>query len=298
MINSASDEARGAARTLGAAPAPDSADPPKPTAPGAAPAPGCAAPTVPERPGAEPPPAISVERLRVSRGRAPVLHDVSFSIRRGEIVGLLGPSGCGKTTLMRALAGVQRIDAGTATVLGCPAGSKRLRARIGYSTQQASAYPDLTVRRNAVYFAALAGAGRGAADAAIRSVGLADRAGQVVSTLSGGQASRASIACALVGDPEVMVLDEPTVGLDPLTRESLWDVFRELARQGRTLLVSSHVMDEAMRCDRLILMRRGRVLGVMTPAQLLEATGQDTPDRAFLALVREDADDGAEGSVR
>ena len=199
---------------------------------------------------------------------------------------------------MRALVGVQRIDAGTAAVLGCPAGSKRLRARIGYSTQQASAYPDLTVRRNAVYFAALAGAGRGAADAAIRSVGLADRAGQVVSTLSGGQASRASIACALVGDPEVMVLDEPTVGLDPLTRESLWDVFRELARQGRTLLVSSHVMDEAMRCDRLILMRRGRVLGVMTPAELLEATGQDTPDRAFLALVREDADDGAEGSVR
>ncbi len=268
MINSSSDEAQGAA------------------------------PTVPGGPGAEPTPAISVERLRVSRGRAPVLHDVSFSIRRGEIVGLLGPSGCGKTTLMRALAGVQRIDAGTATVLGCPAGSKRLRARIGYSTQQASAYPDLTVRRNAVYFAALAGAGCGAADAAIRSVGLADRAGQVVSTLSGGQASRASIACALVGDPEVMVLDEPTVGLDPLTRESLWDVFRELARQGRTLLVSSHVMDEAMRCDRLILMRRGRVLGVMTPAELLEATGQDTPDRAFLALVREDADDDAEGSVR
>ena len=259
MINSSSDEAQGAA------------------------------PTVPEDPGAEPPPAISVERLRVSRGRAPILHDVSFSIRRGEIVGLLGPSGCGKTTLMRALVGVQRIDAGTAAVLGCPAGSKRLRARIGYSTQQASAYPDLTVRRNA---------GRGAADAAIRAVGLADRAGQVVSTLSGGQASRASIACALVGDPEVMVLDEPTVGLDPLTRESLWDVFRELARQGRTLLVSSHVMDEAMRCDRLILMRRGRVLGVMTPAQLLEATGQDTPDRAFLALVREDADDGAEGGVR
>ena len=130
MINSSSDEAQGAA------------------------------PTVPERPGAEPPPAISVERLRVSRGRAPVLHDVSFSIRRGEIVGLLGPSGCGKTTLMRALVGVQRIDAGTAAVLGCPAGSKRLRARIGYSTQQASAYPDLTVRRNALYFAALAGAAK------------------------------------------------------------------------------------------------------------------------------------------
>ncbi len=229
--------------------------------------------------------------LTVSRGGPPVLHDISVAITRGSVVGLLGPSGCGKTTLMRAVVGVQKIGEGSVTVLGRPAGDRRLRGRIGYVTQQLSIYPDLSVRDNVSYFASLAGVSREQIAAAIDDVDLAKLTRRRVNTLSGGQASRVSLACALVGDPEVLVLDEPTVGLDPLTREDLWEKFRSLARAGRTLLVSSHVMDEALRCDRLILMREGRILASMTPGELMERTGEDSPDRAFLALISRDQEE-------
>ncbi len=231
-------------------------------------------------------PALEVTHLDVSRGRTPVLRDLTLALPRGTLLGLLGPSGCGKTTLMRTIVGVQRIDSGEVRVLGLPAGDTRLRGRIGYVTQQVSVYSDLSVRDNVAYFASLQGAPAGSTGAAIDSVGLDGLSGRTVSTLSGGQAGRVSLACAMVGDPELLVLDEPTVGLDPVTREELWERFRDLATDGHTLIVSSHVMDEATRCDLLALMRDGRLLGLWTPEELLARTGTDTPDRAFLALVR------------
>src|SRR3712207_2144402 len=187
--------------------------------------------------------AVTVRDLVVDRGRRRVLAGLSFAVPAGQVTGLLGPSGSGKTTLMRAVVGVQRVQSGEVTVLGEPAGSAGLRNRVGYVTQAPSVYPDLTVRENARYFAALYGRGVREADAALADVGLADAAGQLVRDLSGGQQGRASLACALVGHPELLVLDEPTVGLDPVLRVELWARFHALADAGTTLLVSSHVME-------------------------------------------------------
>jgi ABC-2 type transport system ATP-binding protein len=230
--------------------------------------------------------AISVERLVVVRGGKEVLHGVDCAVAAGRVTGLLGPSGGGKTTLLRAVVGVQRIRSGTVTMLGEPAGSPSLRRRVGYVTQSPSVYGDLTVRENARYFAALHGAGAATADRAVADVGLRDAAGQLVSTLSGGQRARASLACALVAAPDVLVLDEPTVGLDPVLREDLWGRFHALAAEGTTLLVSSHVMDEAGRCDRLLLLRAGRLVADDTPDALRRRTGTDDLEQAFLRLVR------------
>jgi ABC-2 type transport system ATP-binding protein len=230
--------------------------------------------------------AISVDRLVVVRGGREVLHGVDCAIPAGRVTGLLGPSGGGKTTLLRSVVGVQRIRTGTVTVLGRPAGSADLRRRIGYVTQSPSVYGDLTVRENVLYFAALHGAGLTAADRAVADVGLAHAAGQPVATLSGGERARASLACALVSSPEVLVLDEPTVGLDPVLREELWTRFHALAAEGTTLLVSSHVMDEAGRCDRLLLLRDGRLVADDTPGALRRRTGTDDLEQAFLRLVR------------
>jgi ABC-2 type transport system ATP-binding protein len=216
--------------------------------------------------------AIEVRGLTVERGKRPVLTDFSCRIARGTVTGLLGPSGSGKTTLIRSIVGVQRIRGGTVTVLGRPAGSPELRRRTGYVTQAPSVYADLTVTENVRYFASVMGAGPGAAERAIEEVGLAGAGRQLVRTLSGGQHSRASLACALVGDPELLVLDEPTVGQDPVLREELWTAFRRRARAGATVLVSSHVMAEANRCDRLLLIR--------------QAADTDDMDAAFLSLIR------------
>ncbi len=235
--------------------------------------------------------AVVVRDLVVERGRRRVLHGLGFSVPPGEVTGLLGPSGSGKSTLMRALVGVQRVRAGEVTVLGEPAGSPGLRTRVGYVTQAPSVYADLTVRENARYFAALYGRGSGAADAAVADVGLADAAHQLVADLSGGQRGRASLACALVGEPELLVLDEPTVGLDPVLREELWERFAALAAAGTTLVVSSHVMDEAARCDRLLLLRDGAVLADTTPARLRADGRSEDLEQAFLTLVR--ASEGA-----
>src|SRR3954468_2263512 len=231
--------------------------------------------------------AIEVTDLVVERGRRRVLHGLSCAVPSGSVTGLLGPSGSGKTTLIRAIVGVQVVASGSVTVLGRPAGSAELRRSVGYVTQAPSVYADLSVRENARYFAALYGLGSAEADRAIADVGLADAAGQLVGNLSGGQRSRASLACALIGTPELLVLDEPTVGQDPVLRADLWARFHALAAAGTTLLVSSHVMDEAGRCDRLLLLRDGEVLALSTPAQFRRATGSDDLEQAFLNLIRD-----------
>ena len=202
-----------------------------------------------------------------------MLEGISTVMPSGSITGLLGPSGSGKTTFLRAVVGVQRLSAGTATVLGAPAGSPALRRAIGYVTQAASVYEDLTVLQNVRYFASLYGRGRRHPAAVVEDVGLGAQAGQLVRSLSGGQRSRCSLACALVADPQVLVLDEPTAGQDPLVREQLWAQFRELADSGVAIIVSSHVMAEAARCDQLLLIRDGRVAAAGTPAQLRHQTG-------------------------
>src|SRR3954462_5452839 len=230
--------------------------------------------------------AVTVTDLVVHRGARRVLHEVGCTVPPGQVTGLLGPSGSGKSTLMRAIVGVQQVRSGQVTVLGRPAGSAELRTRVGYVTQAPSVYADLTVRENARYFAALQGVGAAAADAAVGAVGLAGAPGQLVGDLSGGQRGRASLACALVGRPELLVLDEPTVGLDPVLRVELWDRFHALADAGTTLIVSSHVMDEAGRCDRLLLLRDGELLADSTPAQLRADGRSDDLEEAFLNVVR------------
>jgi ABC-2 type transport system ATP-binding protein len=230
---------------------------------------------------------IEIRDLVVRRGGREVLHGLGFEVAAGRVTGLLGPSGCGKTTLMRAIVGVQIVESGEISVLGREAGSPALRARIGYVTQAPSVYGDLSVRENLRYFARVLGAGRERVDAAIETVALGEQADQVVSSLSGGQSARVSLATALLGEPDVLVLDEPTVGLDPVLRRDLWATFRALAASGTTLLVSSHVMEEAEHCDELLLMRDGDLLAAESPDSLRERTGRHDLDEAFLALIEE-----------
>ncbi len=229
--------------------------------------------------------AVEVRDLVVTRGSNQVLHGLTCSIGAGTVTGLLGPSGSGKTTLLRAIVGVQKIRSGDVRVFGLAAGSPPLRRRIGYLTQAPSVYADLSVRENARYFAGLFGAPAAQADQAVVDVGLAAAAGQLVGTLSGGQRARASLACALVSHPDLLVLDEPTVGQDPVLRNELWEQFRALAAAGTTIIVSSHVMDEASRCDRLLLIRDGDLIADATPAAVRADAGTDDLDEAFLRLV-------------
>ncbi|WP_028926282.1 ABC transporter ATP-binding protein [Pseudonocardia acaciae] len=230
--------------------------------------------------------AIEVNGLAVDIAGRGILHGLTFAVPAGQVTGLLGPSGCGKTTLLRCVVGVQVISAGEVQVLGEPAGSARLRHRVGYVTQAPSIYSDLSIRENVHYFAAVHGTSRRAADRALADVGLSDRATQKVATLSGGQRARASLACALLSAPDVLVLDEPTVGLDPVLRHDLWAHFHNLAAGGTTLFVSSHVMDEAGRCNRLLLMRDGRLIADDTPRALRTETGTDDLEEAFLRLIQ------------
>jgi ABC-2 type transport system ATP-binding protein len=229
--------------------------------------------------------AIEVQALRVVRGGVEVLHEIDILVPRGEITGLLGPSGCGKSTLMRAIVGVQIVQGGTVTVLGAPAGSRPLRSQVGYVTQAPSVYLDLSVEENLRYFATVVGAGPERVAEVMAAVDVAELAGRTAGSLSGGQVARVSLATALLNEPPILVLDEPTVGLDPVLRRDLWATFRSLAEAGTTLLVSSHVMDEADRCDRLLLMRDGHILATGTPAELREDTGAGDLDGAFLKLV-------------
>jgi ABC-2 type transport system ATP-binding protein len=233
--------------------------------------------------------AVAIRELRVVRGGRVVIPELTWDVPAGLVVGLLGPSGCGKSTLMRSVVGVQKTAGGTVTVLGRPAGHPLLRRQIGYQTQSPSVYSDLTVVENLRYFAAVQGLRRKQQEDAVEHVldlvDLQDRATARVDQLSGGQESRVSLAAALLGNPELLVLDEPTVGLDPVLRRDLWGLFRRLAGEGKTLLVSSHVMDEAARCDRLLLMREGWVLRDDTLDGVLAATGAPDIESAFLTLV-------------
>ena len=229
--------------------------------------------------------AVRIDALVVRRGATTVLDGLDLRIARGGIVGLLGPSGCGKTTLMRAIVGVQRVRSGRVAVLGAPAGTASLRHRVGYVTQSASVYDDLTVRQNLRYFARMLGVPRTDVDRVVDATDLGAHVGALAGALSGGQRSRVSLAAALLGSPELLVLDEPTVGLDPVLRVELWSLFRRLADSGVTLIVSSHVMDEARRCDRLLLMRDGAMVADATPSALLKKTRTRDIESAFLALI-------------
>jgi ABC-2 type transport system ATP-binding protein len=231
-------------------------------------------------------PVVSIEHLRVTRFKHIALQDFSVQIARGTITGLLGPSGCGKTTLMRCIVGTQIVTSGTVTVLGHPAGSATLRRRVGYMPQDPTIYNDLRIIDNVRYFASLYGFDNSAADTAIDRVGLTDHRTAFCGNLSGGQRTRASLACALVCQPDLLVLDEPTVGLDPVLRVDLWEQFTDLARAGTTLLVSSHVMDEADHCGDLLLMRDGQLVAHTTPTQLREDTGCTSLEDAFLSIIK------------
>ncbi|QKT06455.1 ABC transporter ATP-binding protein [Gordonia sp. X0973] len=235
------------------------------------------------------PVAVRCESVTVRRGSTVACDDVTLHIGSGSITGLFGPSGCGKTTLMRSIVGTQAGVKGTIEVLGQPAGAAALRRRVGYATQAASTYSDLTVIENVAYFAALTGSGANVAQT-LDAVGLAPYAKRRAADLSGGQINRVSIACALVAKPELLILDEPTVGLDPVLRAELWQYFATLAAAGTTLLVSSHVMDEAEHCDEMILMRDGKVLSQCTPAELKSRTRKTSIDDAFLALIEQGGD--------
>lgn len=229
--------------------------------------------------------AVHCTALTVVRGGNTVLDGIELEVKSGTVTGLLGPSGSGKTTLMRAVIGTQQITAGSVSVLGRPAGSRELRRLVGYASQQASVYDDLTVEQNIRYFAVGVGARHTDVDRVIEQVDLGASRRRLAGRLSGGQRSRVSLAVAMLGDPRLLVLDEPTVGLDPVLREQLWTLFSALARSGLTLLVSSHVMDEAERCEQLLLLRDGRILTTGTPAGLRQRTGTSSMDAAFLKLV-------------
>ncbi len=230
-------------------------------------------------------PAIEVRNLHVVRGATEVIHDISIDIPAGQVVGLFGPSGSGKTTLMRSIVGAQVLRSGTISVLGHPAGHAALRRKVGYVTQNASVYDDLTVAQNLRYFARVVGAPASDVERVIAEVDLGEQAKTIASELSGGQLSRVSLAAAMLGKPQLLVLDEPTVGLDPVLRRDLWRLFGRLASTGVTLIVSSHVMDEARRCDRLVLLHRGRVIANESMEALFAQTGTVDPEHAFLTLV-------------
>ncbi|GAB2785213.1 ABC transporter ATP-binding protein [Streptomyces daliensis] len=257
--------------------------------------------TAPPDRGAPVTPAVHAAALTVVRGARTVIDDLAFDIPRGTVTGLLGPSGCGKSTLMRAIVGTQAKVTGTLDVLGSPAGSRTLRSRVGYVTQDPSVYGDLTARQNLDYYAAVLGVPRqeraAQVERALADVDLTSHADSLTDNLSGGQRSRVSLAVALLGSPELLVLDEPTVGLDPVLRRDLWNLFHRLATaggdgtrgsgRGTTLLISSHVMDEADRCQNLLLMREGRLLADGSPEALRTRTGTGSIEEAFLHLVDE-----------
>ena len=227
--------------------------------------------------------AVEVEGVAKRFGKQPALDVISLSIRRGEVYGLLGPNGAGKTTLIRSLVGLVAPEQGTVTVLGRRMPELAVLARVGYMTQQAALYPDLSAEENVRFFGAIHGRENGVREA-LEFVELWDRRTSVVSTLSGGMRTRCSLACALVHKPDLLLLDEPTVGVDPQLRVQLWDGFRKMAAGGTAIVVSSHVMDEAERCDRLGLIRFGKLLAEGTVAEIKTRAGVDRLEDAFLKL--------------
>lgn len=233
--------------------------------------------------------AVSIKQLNVTFGSFTALDDVSLELPAGRTIGFIGPSGAGKTTLIRSIVGRQRIKTGEVSVFGQSAGSPSLRRRLSYMTQELSVYADLTVAENLRYFCVMSGQPRGQTDKIVsgilQAVELTDKASNLVSNLSGGQKQRVSLGVALIGSPKLMVLDEPTVGLDPVLQDKLWQLFHRLARSGTTLIISSHSMNEAERCDDLVLIRDGRIIAHSPPAELRRHTGSKTVEESFLKLV-------------
>lgn len=229
--------------------------------------------------------AVEVRDLVVERGGNLVLPGLTLDIEVGTVTGLLGPSGCGKTTLIRAIVGVQIVKSGSVEVMGEPAGSPMNRQYVGYVTQSSSVYPDLTIAQNLAYFASFYDVPAANVERAMADVGLTERRDSLVGNLSGGQRTRVSLAASLLMDADILLLDEPTVGLDPVLRRDLWRLFHSLAEEGRTLLVSSHVMDEATRCDRILLMREGKIIANETPDGLRALGGSNDLEEAFLNLA-------------
>lgn len=232
--------------------------------------------------------AIEASKLIVRKQKQQILKDLSFTVKKGTLTGLIGPSGSGKTTLMRTIIGVQKLSDGELTVLGKKAGDKELRKTIGYVTQSPAVYPDLTVQQNLRYFAKLVRADRKNVDKVMSEVQLEKQHSQVAASLSGGQLARVSLAVALLGEPELLILDEPTVGLDPVLRNELWELFEDLAKSGKTLVISSHVMDEAERCDNLMLLRDGQLLWNDSREKLLVHSKKQSVGEAFVAMITEE----------
>lgn len=230
-------------------------------------------------------PSIEIDNLSVVIDGSTILNGITVQLPAGRIIGLLGPSGAGKTTLIRAIVGLQSITSGQLDVFGLSAGSAKLRRQIGYMPQTAAIYPDLTLLQNLEYFAAMSGQPKSKVRQILEQVDLVGQTGQLASTLSGGQASRASLAVALLTEPQLLLLDEPTVGVDPVLRKQLWDLFGRLAESGTTLIITSHIMDEASRCDQLVLVRDGEILANGSPDELRARTHSDTVEESFLSLV-------------
>jgi ABC-2 type transport system ATP-binding protein len=231
---------------------------------------------------------LEVSNLRVVRNGNEILKSISFRAAPGELIGLLGPSGSGKSTLMRSLLGVQAITGGSARILESSAGSPSLRGRLGYMAQSSAVYLDLTVEENIRYFAGVLVQPLTEVARVMEVVALTSFSHRLVSSLSGGERARVSLGVALLGSPPVLILDEPTVGLDPILRRDLWRTFADLAKTGATVIVSSHVMDEAARCARLLLLRDGTLLFDGTPASLLAASNATGYDEAFERLIEGD----------
>ena len=229
--------------------------------------------------------AVSVEDVSKSFGKFKALNGVTLRVRKGEIYGLLGPNGAGKTTLIRLICGLLQAQGGTVTVLGRHMPQVAVLRHIGYMTQQAALYPALSVEENLNFFAAINGAAQDGVKDALELVQLYDRRKSVVATLSGGMRQRCSLACALVHRPDLLLLDEPTVGVDPQLRVQFWEAFRRMAAGGTTLIVSSHVMDEADRCQRLGLIQYGRLLAEGSPTEIRTMGGSQNLEDAFLALA-------------
>jgi len=227
--------------------------------------------------------AVDIDNVVKSFGTIRALDGITLRVRQGEIYGLLGPNGSGKTTLIRAVVGLIAPDSGTVTVLGRRMPDLNILSSVGYMTQAAALYPDISVEENLRFFAAISGADSNV-DEVLRLVELEQRRKSVVATLSGGMRQRCSLACALVHRPRLLLLDEPTVGVDPQLRVQFWEHFRQMAAAGTTILVSSHVMDEAERCQRLGLIRFGKLLGEGTPNEVRAAAGTNNLEEAFLKL--------------